>query len=60
MPGRQPPARGPARARQVTVALWLVSIFVAFGLLRGAVSVITGQPGSACGWKGRCPPPNPP
>ena len=38
MPGRQPPACGPARARQVTVALWLVSISVAFGLLRGAVS----------------------
>ena len=51
MPGHQPPVSGPARARQVFVVLWPVSIFVAFGLLSGAVSVITGQPGSACGWK---------
>ena len=59
MPGRQPPACGPARARQVTVALWLVSIFVAFGLLRGAVSVITGQPGSARGVEGEVSSPEP-
>jgi hypothetical protein len=52
MPGHQPPASGPTRARQVTAALWLVSISVAFGLLCGAVWVITGQPGSACGRKG--------
>jgi divalent metal cation (Fe/Co/Zn/Cd) transporter len=42
MPGNQPAASGPARARQVTAALWLVSISVAFGMLSGAASVITG------------------
>jgi divalent metal cation (Fe/Co/Zn/Cd) transporter len=42
MPGNQPPVSGPARLRQVTTALWLVSLSVAFGLLSGAVSVTTG------------------
>jgi divalent metal cation (Fe/Co/Zn/Cd) transporter len=42
MPDNQPPASGPARSSQVTTALWLVSISVAFGLLSGAVSVTTG------------------
>ena len=42
MPENQPPAPGPARLRQVTTALWLVSISVAFGMLSGAVSVTTG------------------
>jgi hypothetical protein len=42
MPENQPPASGPARLRQVTTALWLVSISVAFGMLSGAVSVTTG------------------
>jgi hypothetical protein len=52
MPGHRAPASGPTRARQVTAVLWLVPISVAFGLLCGAVSVITGQPGSARGWTG--------
>jgi hypothetical protein len=42
MPGNQQAASSPARARQVTAALWLVSISVAFGMLSGTVSVITG------------------
>jgi divalent metal cation (Fe/Co/Zn/Cd) transporter len=42
MPENQPPASGPARQGQVTTALWLVSISVAFGLLSGAVSVRAG------------------
>jgi divalent metal cation (Fe/Co/Zn/Cd) transporter len=42
MPENQPPASGPARSSQVTTALWLASISVAFGLLSGAVSVIAG------------------
>ena len=42
MPENQPPVSGPARSSQVTTALWLVSISVAFCLLSGAVSVTTG------------------
>lgn len=42
MHGNYLPARDPVRARQVTAALWLVSISVGFGLLSGTVSVITG------------------
>ncbi len=37
-----PPGRDPARLRQVTTALWLVSVSVAFGMLSGAISVTTG------------------
>ena len=40
--GAQPADTGPAREKLVTTALWLVSISVAFGLLSGAVSLITG------------------
>jgi divalent metal cation (Fe/Co/Zn/Cd) transporter len=42
VPGNHPPAAGPDRAQQVTTALWLVSVSVAFGLVSGAVSVLTG------------------
>src|SRR5438105_12049969 len=42
MPAHQQPVSSPARDRQVTTALWLVSISVAFGILSGAVSVTTG------------------
>ena len=42
MPKHQQPVSSPARARQVTTALWLVSISVAFGIISGAVSVTTG------------------
>jgi divalent metal cation (Fe/Co/Zn/Cd) transporter len=42
MAGRQPPASGPDRVRQVTAAVRLVWISVIFGSLSGAVSVITG------------------
>ncbi len=42
MPENQPPVSGPARLSQVTTALRLVSISVAFGLLSGALSVATG------------------
>jgi hypothetical protein len=42
MPENQPPLSGPARLRQVTTALWLVSLSVAFGMLSGAVLVTTG------------------
>jgi divalent metal cation (Fe/Co/Zn/Cd) transporter len=45
MHGNDLPARDPDRARQVTAALWLVSISVGFGLLSGTVSVITGLNG---------------
>jgi hypothetical protein len=41
MCGNYLPARDPVRARQVTAALWLVSISVGFGLLSGTVSVTT-------------------
>ena len=36
------PGCDPARLRQVTAALWLVSVSVAFGMLSGANSVTTG------------------
>jgi len=36
------PGCDPARLRQVTIALWLVSVSVAFGMLSGAISVTTG------------------
>jgi divalent metal cation (Fe/Co/Zn/Cd) transporter len=42
MPEHQQPVSSPARVRQVTTALWLVSISVAFGIVSGAVSVTTG------------------
>lgn len=42
MSENQLPVSGPDRARQVTTALWLVSISVAFGMLSGAASVTTG------------------
>jgi hypothetical protein len=45
MCGNYLPARDPVRARQVTAALWLVSISVGFGLLSGTVSVTTGLNG---------------
>lgn len=38
-----------ARARMLTQALWLVSASVAFGLISGAVSVITGLHGHSLG-----------
>src|SRR5690242_3055553 len=38
-----------ARQQQVTRALWLVSVSVAFGLASGAVSVITGLHGHSLG-----------
>jgi len=41
--------RGLTRARQVTRALWLVSVSVAFGLVSGAASVITGLGGHSLG-----------
>jgi divalent metal cation (Fe/Co/Zn/Cd) transporter len=37
------------RAQQITRALWLVSASVAFGLISGAVSVITGLRGHSLG-----------
>ncbi len=44
MPGNQLPARDldRDRHRQVTAALWLVSVSVASGLLSGTVSVLAG------------------
>jgi divalent metal cation (Fe/Co/Zn/Cd) transporter len=42
-----PPDAGPDRARQVTTALWLVSVSVAFGLVSGAVSVAAGLHGNS-------------
>ena len=42
MPGTYPPALSQARAGHITAALRLVWISVAFGLLSGTVSVITG------------------
>jgi divalent metal cation (Fe/Co/Zn/Cd) transporter len=45
----QPPDSGLARAQRVTRALWLVSVSVAFGLVSGAVSVITGLHGHSLG-----------
>ncbi len=42
MSGKYPPAPGRARARQITAALRLVWISVAFGVLSGTVPVITG------------------
>lgn len=45
MPGNHRPAPGQARAGQVTAALRLVWISVVFGVLPGAVSVITGLHG---------------
>jgi divalent metal cation (Fe/Co/Zn/Cd) transporter len=42
VPGNHPPAADPDRARQVTTALWLVSVSVAFGLVSGTVSVAAG------------------
>ena len=42
MPEHQQPVSSSARVRQVTTALWLVSISVAFGIVSGAVSVTTG------------------
>ena len=42
MPGHQPPVSGPDRPRQVTTALRLVCISVAFGMVSGAVSVTAG------------------
>ena len=45
MSGNDLPASDQARARQIAAALRLVSISVAFGLLSGTVSVITGLNG---------------
>ena len=45
----QPPDSGPIRAQRVTRALSLVSVSVAFGLVSGAVSVITGMHGHSLG-----------
>ena len=45
MSGNHPPAPGQARAEQITAALRLVWISVAFGLLSGTVSVIAGLDG---------------
>jgi hypothetical protein len=42
MLGNHPPAPSRARAGQIAAALRLVWISVAFGLLSGTVSVITG------------------
>lgn len=42
MPGNQPPDGSAARLRLVSNALWLVSASVAFGVLSGTASVITG------------------
>ena len=42
MAGHQPPPSGPDRLRQITAALWLVWVSVAFGIVSGAVSVTTG------------------
>jgi hypothetical protein len=42
MAGHQPPPGGPVRLRQITAALWLVRVSVAFGIVSGAVSVTTG------------------
>jgi divalent metal cation (Fe/Co/Zn/Cd) transporter len=42
MPGNHPPVPSQARVGQITAALRLVWISVAFGLLSGTVSVITG------------------
>ena len=42
MSENQLPVSGPDRSRQVTTALWLVSISVAFGMLSGEASVTTG------------------
>ncbi len=47
MPGNQLPARDLDRAGQVTAALWLVSVSVAFGLLSSAVSVAAGLHGNS-------------
>lgn len=49
MPGNHRPAPGPARAGQITAALRLVWISVAFGVLSGTVSVITGLHGHSLG-----------
>jgi divalent metal cation (Fe/Co/Zn/Cd) transporter len=49
MPADQAASSDPARVRLVTTALWLVSISVAFGVLCGAVSVITGLHGHSLG-----------
>ena len=45
----QSPDSGLTRPQQVTRALWLVSVSVAFGLVSGAVSVITGLHGHSLG-----------
>jgi hypothetical protein len=37
------------RQQQVTGALWLVSVSVAFGLVSGSVSVVTGLHGHSLG-----------
>jgi hypothetical protein len=42
MPGSQPPGSSETRLRLTGNALWLVSVSVAFGVLSGTVSVITG------------------
>jgi divalent metal cation (Fe/Co/Zn/Cd) transporter len=42
MSANQPAGSGPARFRMVTAALWLVSASVVFGIMSGAVSVLTG------------------
>jgi predicted benzoate:H+ symporter BenE len=42
MAGHQPPLSGPDRLRQITAALWLVWVSVAFGIVSGAVSVTAG------------------
>jgi divalent metal cation (Fe/Co/Zn/Cd) transporter len=46
---RHPPDSGLTRAQRVTRALWLVSVSVAFGLVSGVVSVITGLHGHSLG-----------
>jgi divalent metal cation (Fe/Co/Zn/Cd) transporter len=49
MPADEPPDHTLVRRRKVTRALWLVSVSVAFGVLSGAVSVITGVRGHSLG-----------
>jgi len=45
----QCPDSGLSRPQQVTRALWLAWVSVAFGLVSGAVSVITGVHGHSLG-----------
>ena len=42
MPGQELPAGGAARLRLVRRALWLVSLSVAFGVLSGVFSLVSG------------------